>query len=54
MTGDREKPEDITKYKIGHIVVALNNSRLLIAHVNTTVNVVLIKCHFKMCIMSQV
>ena len=37
MTGDKEKLQDMTKYKGGCMVVTVNNSRLSIAHVGTIV-----------------
>lgn len=51
MTGDGEKLQNVTKYKEGRAVVTTNNSRLPIAHVDTTV-MVHTNRHFKMCIMS--
>lgn len=37
MTGDREKLQDMIKYKRGHAIVTTNNSQLSIAHFGTTI-----------------
>ena len=36
MKGDKEKLQNMTKYKGGCVVVIANNSRLPIAHINKT------------------
>lgn len=37
MTSDKEKLQDLTKYNGGRVVVTVNNSRLPISHVGTTI-----------------
>ena len=53
MTDDKEKLQNMTKYKGGRVVVIANNSRLSIAHIGKTIIVPQFgsnKCHFKMSI----